>query len=217
MIGFSKHKVLDISNITNDTFIIRFERNNLKFVPGQFIVVGLAGDYNTREYSIYSSIEENYLEILVREIKDGYLSSKLKYLKKGDNLIVYGPFGEFIIDEKDINEKEFVMIATGTGISPIHSIVTSFPAMNYKILHGVRYANEAYGFSDYDSYKFVLCSSKERKVGFDGRVTSYMKDFETNSKQLFYLSGNNEMITQVIDMLKKKGVKPNQYNLEIYF
>jgi len=217
MSGFSKHKIVEISTITENAFLVKFERNGLNFIPGQYIVVGIVGDFNTREYSIYSGANEDYIEILVREIKEGYLSQKLKKLKQGDFLIVYGPYGEFVLDERDKNTKEFIFIATGTGISPLHSIVKSFPTIDYKIIHGVRYKEESYGINDYNPGKYIICASKDKSAHFYGRVTDYLKDFEPNSNQIFYISGNNMMITDVISMLKKKGVKVKQYNLEIYF
>lgn len=217
MSGFSKHAVVEITSITENTFIVRMERNDLKFIPGQYVVVGIAGDFNTREYSIYSGINDDYLEILVREIKEGYLSQKLRKLNKGDQVIVYGPYGEFILDDKDKLNTEFVFIATGTGISPLHSMVKSFPSINYKIIHGVRFKEESYGINDYNRGKYTICASKDESADFYGRVTDYLKDFQPNSNQIFYISGNNLMITDVISMLKKKGVKVKQYNLEIYF
>lgn len=217
MRGFTKHKVLFVKNLTTSTFIVRFERNNLSFIPGQYIVVGIEGDFNTREYSIYSSKNDNYLEILVREINEGYLSQRLKKLKKGDNLVVYGPYGEFVIHDGDMKTQEFVMIATGTGISPIHSIIRSYPELNYKLIHGVRYKEESYGLDDYKFANYFLCTSRDENARFKGYVTDFMKKFQYNPNQLFYISGNNLMITDVIGVLKKNGVKVKQYNLEIYF
>lgn len=216
MRGFTKHKVLEIFHISDHTFVIRFERKGLKFIPGQFIVVGLEGDFNTREYSIFSGIDDDYLEILVRLVNDGYLTNKLQKLKKNDVLIVYGPFGEFVIDKKIMN-KQHLFIASGTGISPFRSFVKSYPNINYTIIHGVRYMNEAYYNKEYDESRYILCTSKDNKGAFNGRVTDYLKDFDVNKVHFFYVSGNNMMITDVISMLKKKGVKVQQIKLEIYF
>ncbi|NJM14595.1 MAG: hypothetical protein HC896_03735 [Bacteroidales bacterium] len=55
-----------------------------------------------------------------------------------------------------------MFLATGTGISPFHSIVNSLPGLNYKLLHGVRYINEGYDKADYDK-KDTYCAHRARK------------------------------------------------------
>jgi NAD(P)H-flavin reductase len=79
-----------------------------------------------REYSVYSSPGDEYLEILVKEVDGGYVSTRLGALKPGDGVAVDGPFGFFTIDE-DWRDHRYVFVATGTGISPFHDFVRSYP------------------------------------------------------------------------------------------
>ena len=77
------HKIIQIRFLTERTFVLRFDRGNLQFKAGQHIIVGLKGELNQREYSVYSGEKDDYLEILVREVLDGNVSLQLKHCKPG--------------------------------------------------------------------------------------------------------------------------------------
>ena len=111
----------------------------------------MKGELDQREYSVYNSEKDDYLEILVREVLDGKVSLQLKQCKPGQLLQVNGPFGSFGLEPFDMFSRKLVFIASGTGISPFHSFVKSYPGINYILIHGVRYKNEAYERNDYDS------------------------------------------------------------------
>ena len=143
-VATSLHKVLQIRFLTESTFVLRLERGSLRFKAGQHIIVGLKGELNQREYSVYSGEKDDFLEILVREVLDGSVSLQLKHSKPGDFLQVNGPFGSFGLEPFDMFSKKLVFISTGTGISPFHSFVRSYPGINYTLIHGVHFSNEAY-------------------------------------------------------------------------
>ncbi|MBN1597678.1 MAG: hypothetical protein JW894_05250 [Bacteroidales bacterium] len=212
------YKVHLVRNLTGSTYILRFDRNEMEFLPGQHITLGLAGENQIREYSIYSSINDHFLEVLIREIEDGHVSRKLKKLNKGDELIVDGPFGFFTLDEKIMNTSKYLFIATGTGIAPFHSIAGAYPGLNYKLIHGVRFTCEAYEKDTYPIDKYVLCTSRDtNNKSFNGRVTDYLKANEVDSDTLVYLCGNCDMIYEVYDLLTTRGLHTDQIKTEVYF
>src|SRR5690606_29851989 len=94
------YKVEEIRQLTENTFILSLPKSRFKFVAGQHISLSIKGDYQSREYSIYSAEEGNNLEVLVKEVEGGYFSPKLKHLRPGDLVEVHGPFGKFGLDEK---------------------------------------------------------------------------------------------------------------------
>jgi ferredoxin--NADP+ reductase/benzoate/toluate 1,2-dioxygenase reductase subunit len=211
------HCVHNVRHLNESTYIVRFDRNNLKFNPGQYIALGPEGTSHRREYSIYSNHKSNYLEILVKKIIDGDVSVMLNKCKQNDRIEVDGPFGFFTINEEEIKSKQFVFIASGTGIAPFHSIIKSYPDLNYKLIHGVRYDNEAYEKHDYDSRKYILCTSKSNNGDFNGRVTEYIKNFPVKSNMLFYICGNSNMIYDVYNILMKKKISHKRIYTEVYF
>lgn len=202
--------------LTDSTFVLRFDRNDMAFEPGQYLSVGPAGDIHMREYSVYSAHHEEFLEILVKVVDGGYVSRKLAALSPGDPVAVDGPFGYFTIDPAWRADR-FVFIATGTGISPFHDFVQSYPELNYTVLHGIRTRDERYEHETYASDRYVSCVSREDSGDFHGRVTDYLRQTEIDPDARYYLCGNCDMIYESFDILQDAGVPHANLFAEVYF
>ncbi|MFP4377415.1 MAG: ferredoxin--NADP reductase [Spirochaetales bacterium] len=213
-------RVHEVRFLTESTYVLRFDRGDLEFEPGQYVSVGVRGDINMREYSIYSTADAPFLEILVKRVDGGHVSQALSRLKEGDELEVDGPFGFFLIGETERAERDFLFISTGTGISPFHCFAGSYPDLPYRLLHGVRAAEERYEYDSYDPTLLTTCVSREsceepRVV--QGRVTDYLRENPVDPRTLCYLCGNCDMIYEAFDILKGHGVPPEQLFAEVYF
>lgn len=213
----SFYKVEEIRHLTDETFSIKLPKARFKFSAGQHISLAIHGDYQSREYSIYSGINDSNLEVLVKEVEKGYFTPKLRKLKRGDIVEIHGPFGKFEITEKDAESKKFVFIGSGTGIAPFRSVVRSYPFIDYKLIHGVRYANEAYDWHEYNRERAVLCTSRDQNGDYHGRLTGYLKECSFASETQFYLCGNSDMIFDALEILKEKGFERDQIHCEVYF
>ena len=211
------HQVLEIEFLTPETFLIHLDRLDFDFKPGQYVVLRNPETGEGREYSIYSSIHEKRLSFLVREIEDGEFSRYLKHLMVGSPVAIEGPRGFFILDEKSIQGHPVLFIATGTGISPFHSFVNSYGNLNYRVLHGVHFADESYGSGTFAPERFCLCTSREEKGDYFGRVTYYLKEHRVESDTICYLCGNSDMIEEVTDLLESFGVEPENIRTEVFF
>jgi ferredoxin--NADP+ reductase/benzoate/toluate 1,2-dioxygenase reductase subunit len=208
-------KVHEVRHLTNYAYILRFERENIDFKPGNYITVCTTENVVSREYSIYSGINDDFIELLVKEVKDGGLSKQLKTLKQGDFIRVNGPFGKFCLPEKI--DSKYLFVATGTGISPFHSMIKSYGNFNYRLIHGVRYTQEAYERESYQDPNYYLCTSAERSNGFMGRVTAYIPSINLDKDTLCYLCGNSNMIYEVYELLINKGIATENIFTEVYF
>ncbi len=211
------YKLEDVVHLTPETFILKLPKSRFPFRAGQHITLAIKGDYQSREYSIYSGENDPYFEVLVKEVEGGYFSPKLKTLKKGDLVEVHGPFGKFGIEEKHKEGRKHVFIASGTGVAPFHSIVRSYPGLDYELIHGVRYHKESYGKENYNSECYVLCTSRDNEGNFSGRVTDYLKQATFDKDIIFYLCGNSDMIFDSMEILKEKGFGRDEINCEVYF
>lgn len=211
------HRVEEIIHLTDSTFIVRFERKGLNFTPGQHLVVGTKGAHDFRQYSIYSSLNDPYFEILVKEVVDGVVTPRLKLLKPGDELELNGPMGHFTLSETRRKSHPVVFIATGTGIAPFKSMIGSYPAFDYQIIHGVRKAEEAYQSELFPKDRYILCTSKDHSDGYFGRVTDYISQQHFAPDTLFYLCGNSQMIFDAMEILRDKGANPKHLIAEVYF
>jgi ferredoxin/flavodoxin---NADP+ reductase len=210
------YRLQEIRQITPETYVIRFDRNEMNFRAGQHITLGIPGNNQVREYSIYSAEGDSSLEVLIKEVNTGLVSRQLRKLIPGELLEVDGPFGYFTIEEQNLNKK-FLFIGTGTGIAPFHSITGSYPGLNYTLLHGVRYASEGYEKHVYPKIRHVLCTSRDQLGDFNGRVTDYLKQISLDSDTLVYLCGNCDMIYDVYDLLTSQGFPSGNIKTEVYF
>lgn len=202
--------IKEIKHLTDSAYILKLDKL-FDFIPGQYL--NIEKDSLLREYSIYNSNKEEHLEVLIREIKDGIVSKKLKQeWEKPIN--IYGPYGDFTLKNKDLKRK-LLFIATGTGISPFHSFVKSYD-IDYKIVHGVRYSNESYGKEDFDPERHILCATRGGG-DFNGRVTEWLENETIDSETLIYLCGNCDMINDVQEILERKKHPLDNIREEVFF
>jgi ferredoxin--NADP+ reductase/benzoate/toluate 1,2-dioxygenase reductase subunit len=211
-------KVRSIRELTPSAYVLQFDRLKVPFRAGQHILLGKKGDIQAREYSIYSAEQEDFFEVLIKEVQEGMVSKQLKRMKTGEPVNFESPVGYFTLKDEDIQSRKFLFIASGTGIAPFHSFVKSYPGLNYKLLHGVRFANEAYEKETYDKGRLVLCTSRDKKGDYFGRVTDYLHAHPIEDKNtLCYFCGNCEMIHEAYDILLKQGVPSENLFAEVYF
>lgn len=124
-------KTVLVKKETNDSVHIAFEipahlRHEFSFKQGQYINVRfIFGDEDLRRsYSIVNAPSEgnSRIEILVKHLTDGKVSTFLNSeLKLGDEVEVQAPMGHFYTHYHASNEKTYVGLAAGSGISPVLS------------------------------------------------------------------------------------------------
>lgn len=214
---YNSLKVLEVRNLTDSAYVLRLERKSIRFRAGQHISLGIEEDGSTREYSIYSGEKDPYLEVLIKEVKEGLVSKQLKKLKAGDRVKFDGPVGYFLLDKEKRSTSKLLFIASGTGIAPFRSFVRTYPELDYKLLHGVRYAEEAYEKSYYEQKRHILCTTGDDQGDFRGRVTHYLKTKPVHPDTMVYLCGNCNMIHDAYDILLEQGVPADNIHSEVYF
>jgi ferredoxin-NADP reductase/fatty acid desaturase len=147
--GKSVHHLLKVSHIerlTDDAVAVSFalpESASLEYQAGQYITVSkwLGGAQQTRCYSLCSSPSKREIKIGVRSVPGGVFSEYMNHkLRVGDELIVQGPFGDFVYPPSTQLGNRFsnqtsnqastssdvahvVLIAGGSGITPLLSIL----------------------------------------------------------------------------------------------
>lgn len=211
------HQVISIRHLTDSAYVLRMTRRGLKFKAGQHILLGKAGSIHNREYSVYSGENDDYFEVLIKEVDEGLVSRQLKKLKPGEQVQIEGPLGFFTIPADLVDNAHFLFIGTGTGIAPFHAFVRSYPHIHYTLLHGVRLGYEAYDKADYDPQKHILCTSGDTSGNFHGRVTQWLREHPIAPDTQCYLCGNFNMIHEAFEILEQKGVSPGNVHAEVYF
>jgi ferredoxin--NADP+ reductase len=210
--------VHSIRVLTSSTYVLRFDRNNIPFRAGQHILLGVKDEIQAREYSVYSAEQDKYFEVLIKEVENGMVSKQLRHLKPGEAVHFENPVGYFIIKDEHIHTRKFLFIASGTGIAPFHSFARTYPGLDYKILHGIRYTHEAYDRHDYSKERLIHCTSRDARGEYHGRVTDYLLQNPVKDKDtLCYFCGNCEMIHEAYDIMLKQGIPSENLFAEVYF
>ncbi|HTP59076.1 MAG TPA: FAD-binding oxidoreductase, partial [Spirochaetia bacterium] len=157
------------------------------------------------------------LEILVREIAGGLVSRALRRCEPGDDLSVEGPYGSFVTDPAERHRERYLFVGSGTGISPFHSLVRSYPDIDYLLLHGVRTSQERFDREAFDPARSVFCVTRTPGGDYRGRVTDYLRAHPVDPSRRCYLCGNSDMIYQAFAVLRDQGVPRDRLHAEIYF
>jgi NAD(P)H-flavin reductase len=212
-----KHLITAVRHLTDLTFVLQLERNGLPFQTGQFVIIRRPGTIEQREYTVYSGEQEDFLEVLVREVTNGKVTPRLKKIQPGDELEVDGPFGFFRFQPTMFPAQKFLFVATGTGISPFHSFVKTYPNLEYRLIHGVRFGEEAYEHDHFEKEKITLCTTGEDSDDFNGRGTDYLYNQKLDKDTQCFLCGNSEMIHDAFDILTVKGIPVRNIYTEVYF
>lgn len=206
-----------ISNIrkSDETFCIRVTRPDLNIRSGQCFNVGMPGMDINREYSMYSGADEPFLDFLIRRVEGGLVSTRLSELVVDEPVEIDGPYGEFCIPLDKLSSK-FIFIASGTGIAPFHSFIKTYQNLDYKLIHGVRFASETYDAREYGAGKYIPCISRNDS-GESFRVTEYLQKNPIALNSLVYLCGNRNMIIESVQILLDQGINGDQIISEVFF
>jgi ferredoxin--NADP+ reductase len=146
---FNTEKVTDVVHWNDTLFSFKTTRSQgLRFRNGEFIMIGLEIDGKSimRAYSIASANHEEHLEFFSIKVPDGVLTSRLRHLNVGDEVLIGSkPTGTLVID--DLRDgRNLYLIGTGTGLAPFLSIIKdpeTYARFDKVVLfHGVRFVNE---------------------------------------------------------------------------
>lgn len=115
-------------NLANNTYSFYFRRPaNFEFTAGQYIRMTLPftakdGRGSSRFFTISSPpTEKQYLIITTKIIKSDF-KKYLLVLKNNQFISVFGPMGQFLLDDND--NKEHIFLAGGLGITPFFSMIS---------------------------------------------------------------------------------------------
>ncbi len=134
MARFHTLKVKDIRRETNDAVSVAFEippqqQPEFLFKQGQYITLKLniGGEEVRRSYSLCSSPHsETELRVAIKEVSGGKVSGYInRQLKVGDKIEVMTPMGNFHTPLFGNKKKHYVLVAGGSGITPMMSILKS--------------------------------------------------------------------------------------------
>lgn len=139
---------------TSDTVSIEFDmpaalHDTFAYKPGQYITIEheINGETLRRSYSLCSATHEKRWAIGVKKVQDGRMSTYLvDQLQSGDTLSISTPEGKFVGNFDASKRRHHYMIAGGSGITPMLSLIKDGlelePMSSYFLLYGSNDENE---------------------------------------------------------------------------
>lgn len=174
-----------------------------------------------RAYSIASSpSEKDHIDLVIGYVPEGVATTYVHHhLSIGDKVNINGPYGDFYYQD---NDREMIMVAVGTGVAPILSILNHMKEEDIQRKASFYFGAKTPGdlfmldyFRELEEtlydFKFVPCLSRVTEEhnweGFKGRVNNAIEEYLTDGdNKEAYLCGNEPMINSVVEALTKKGV-----------
>lgn len=207
MSAFDDERVLSVHHWTDRLFSFKTTRNaGLRFLNGQFTMIGLRLDNGKpllRAYSIVSANYEEHLEFLSIKVPDGPLTSRLQHIQPGDHIIVgHKPTGTLVIDYL-LPGKHLYLFATGTGLAPFMSIIrdpATYERFEHVVLvHGVRLVAEL-------AYRDYITQELPQHEFLGDMVRQQLRYYPTVTREPFERQGRIPQLVESGQMARELGL-----------
>ncbi|WP_210464860.1 1,2-phenylacetyl-CoA epoxidase subunit PaaE [Rufibacter roseolus] len=153
MSRFHKVRIKSVDRDTHDSVTVTLDvpeelKDTFRYTQGQYLTFRREhhGEELRRSYSICSSPLENIWKVAIKKVPEGRFSSFAnEALQPGEELEVMPPMGKFYTQLHPDQQKSYLMVAAGSGITPILSIIKTVllaePKSQVLLLYGNRGRN----------------------------------------------------------------------------
>ncbi|MBV8196365.1 MAG: phenylacetate-CoA oxygenase/reductase subunit PaaK [Candidatus Dormibacteraeota bacterium] len=237
-------RVAAIEPITNDSVVIEFDvppelAEDYDFVQGQHVSLrcDAAGDDVRRSYSVCSAAGSGRLRIAVKCLPGGVFSTYARdRLRPGDELEVVTPTGHFNTTLDPTARRSYAMMAAGSGIVPVFSIIATVlerePMSSVVLLYGNRTVADIMFLEELEDLKnlhpgrfalYNVLSREEQEIPlFHGRIDAdRIRTFLDElvpppSVDEWFLCGPRPMIDAAREVLQERGVDSAHVHAELF-
>jgi len=241
---FHTLSIADIRKETADTVSIAFTipeelKNDYKYFAGQYLTLRttINGEDTRRSYSLCSSPNEGEWRVAIKQIEEGKFSTFAnETLKAGDTLDVMTPTGNFHLESNPTHKKSYVLIAAGSGITPIISIAKTIldnePNSDVTLFYGnkgfasiiFREEVEALKNKHMNNLRVVHILSRESlgnkiqkgRIDTDKIEELYQAFLKNTEIDEVFVCGPEQMIHSVRDKFKDYVKDPKNIHFELF-
>ena len=181
-------EILEVIEHTEIEYTFRMEfKGDVK--PGQFFEVSLP-KYGEAPISV-SGIGENYVDLTIRKV--GKVTDEIFKNYVGDKLFLRGPYGNGF-DIENYKDKEVIVVAGGTGLSPVKGIVDYFSTnkedcKSFTLISGFKSPKDILFKEDIKVWEknmnliLTVDGAEEGYTGKVGLVTKYVPELDIKDKE----------------------------------
>lgn len=244
MSKFHELRVLDVKPETRDAMVVTFDTPSadaaaFRYLAGQHLTLRahIAGEEVRRSYSICAGEQEQKLRVAIKRVDDGLFSNwAAENLKPGHRIEVMEPAGHFNVPLQPESARHHVAFASGSGITPILSLIKTTllaePLSCFTLIYGNRASSSVIFRSELSDLKdryltrlnlvFILSREQQDVDLFNGRIDAAKCDqllsrwVDPGGIDVAYICGPQSMMEQVQERLVARGLAKSQIKLELF-
>lgn len=244
MSHFHRLKITDRTEETRDSVSLAFAvpselQERFRFHQGQYLTLKarINDEEIRRSYSICSGIHDNELRVAVKRVPNGVFSNFANdQLAIGDEIEVMEPMGHFYTELNEERTGNYLLVAAGSGITPILSqvktILKSEPNSHVTLIYGNR-ATGSTMFKDQledlkNSYMgrinliFIFSREKQDIDLYNGHIDEekcdslFSKWIDVKNLTDVFICGPQAMTETVSAALMQAGVPKQKVHFELF-
>lgn len=230
-------RVVHIQRETPRAVTIEFELLEgfrFNYRAGQYVAITLpvGGALFQRCYSLSSAPDENRYTITVQKIFYGRVSTYLNdSLRVGDEFYVSDPAGDFVTALEPPAGQRYVMVAGGSGIVPIYTLIKDLlgknPETEIQLVYFSRSEDQCIFRRELErldrqypglvvQFHFTrnedLAGDPARRLTSEGILALVSDPAQTQ----FYVCGPNSLVKSGVEGLRSAGVDENRIHIELF-
>lgn len=241
---FHSLTVADLRRETRDSISLAFDipealAQSYQFKQGQYLTLRthIDGQEIRRSYSICSGVQENEMRIAIKRVSNGLFSTFANdSIKVGDVLEVMPPLGHFYSELDASRQGDYLLVAAGSGITPILSIakttLAAEPNSKVTLLYGNRSTSSTMfrdqladlknTYMDRFNLIFVLSREQQDIDLYNGHIdenkcrTLFGRWLDVKALTGAFICGPQNMTETVRDVLKDSGMSDENIYFELF-
>lgn len=244
MSHFHNLSIADRRKETRDSVSIAFAipaelRENYRFHQGQNLTLKaeINGEEVRRSYSICSGVDDGELRVAIKRVVGGVFSNYANdQLHVGTSIEVMEPTGHFYIEIDPERQGNYLMVAAGSGITPILSqvktILAQEPKSNITLLYGNRATGSTMFKDQLEDLKnahmgrlnliFVFSREQQDIDLYNGHIDAekcqalFSRWIDVQNLTAAFVCGPQQMTETVSDELIKAGTPAERVHFELF-
>ena len=244
MTRFHELRVADVRPETRDALVVSFDApatdaEAFRYLAGQHLTLkaSIGGEEVRRSYSICASAQEQKLRVAIKRVDDGLFSNwATEHLKPGARVEVMEPQGHFHVPIEPQSARHHVAFASGSGITPILSLIKTTlaaePRSRFTLIYGNRASSSVIFKDELEDLKdryltrlrlvFILSREQQDVDLFNGRIDAEKCDallkhwVDPQGIDVAYICGPQTMMEQVSERLMAHGLPKSRIKMELF-
>ncbi|MBJ7555061.1 1,2-phenylacetyl-CoA epoxidase, subunit E [Marinomonas spartinae] len=236
--------VSDLRRETRDSISLAFDipadlAKAYQFKQGQYLTLRthLDGQEVRRSYSICSGVHDNEMRVAIKRVPDGLFSTFANdSIKVGDVIEVMPPLGHFYSELDPARHGDYLLVAAGSGITPILSIakttLATEPHSKVTLLYGNRSTSSTMfrdqladlknAYMDRLNLIFVLSREQQDIDLYNGHIDAdkcrvlFDRWLDVKALTGAFICGPQSMTETVQDVLKTLGMPDENIHFELF-